>query len=593
MRTCRILSIFVFLRCDSHPRQDFLYAQTLLELLKTLRRCVLKATNGVIKIIQQEGTEFLSVMPVTPITIAASEESLRIVMMREERFAVALADAYSRASNGKKIGVFSIQGGAFPVGTMSFGAVHQAYEDGTPILGITSSVTPSSSGQNRFDWTQEYKGITKWTAYVPQSERIPEFMRRAYTYLRTGRRGPVLLHLAQGWGKDSLPDYDETKFPYMTVKGWKSPGDPRDVELAVRALLAAKKPVIYVGQEVFYADACEELISFAELVQVPVISTLLAKSVFPENHPLSVGVRDIPVDHYLGGADLVFGIGESLGPGDFKHYFNGAGKTIIHIDVDERDINTRYYANQAVIGDPKLVLQQLIAEVKKQAGPEGRRKNEALLKEIVGLKAKKLEKYRKALESNEKPINPYRVYWDMMHTIDMKNSSLSHDAGNTRDQTSTIWESIVPRGFIGWGNCSSLGFGAAAAAGAKLAYPKRECLHVTGDAGIMYQIGNFEALVREKIGITTVHINNGGFAGYGPGFWGKGHNPETSIVTPSNVLSTARAAEALGEYAERVEEPDEVGPALKRALKANRSGKPALLEFICSQYPVYGEWLRG
>lgn len=221
----------------------------------------MKATNGVIKIIQQEGTEFLSVMPVTPITIAASEESLRIVMMREERFAVALADAYSRASNGKKIGVFSIQGGAFPVGTMSFGAVHQAYEDGTPILGITSSVTPSSSGQNRFDWTQEYKGITKWTAYVPQSERIPEFMRRAYTYLRTGRRGPVLLHLAQGWGKDSLPDYDEMKFPYMTVKGWKSPGDPRDVELAVRALLAAKKPVIYVGQEVFYVDACEELIS--------------------------------------------------------------------------------------------------------------------------------------------------------------------------------------------------------------------------------------------------------------------------------------------------------------------------------------------
>jgi acetolactate synthase-1/2/3 large subunit len=532
-------------------------------------------------------------MPVAPITIAANEEGLRIVMMRDERFAVALADGYSRASNGKKIGVFGIQGGAFPVGTMSFGAVHQAYEDGTPILGITSSVTPFNSGQNRFNWTEEYKGITKWTAYVPQSERIPEFMRRAYTYLRTGRRGPVLLHFAFGMGRTGLPDYDETKYPYLTVNGWRSLGEPRDIELAVRALLAAKKPVIYAGQEVLYADACEELIEFAEFVQVPVITTLLAKSAFPENHPLSVGVRDIPVDHYLGGADLVFGIGESLGPGDFKHYFNGAGKTIVHIDVDERDINTRYYANQAVIGDPKLILQQLVSEVKKQAGPEGRGKNEALLNEIEGLKAKKMEKYKKAVESNEKPINPYRVYWDIMHTIDLNNSTISHDAGNTRDQLSTIYEAIIPRGFIGWGNCSSLGFGMAAAAGAKLAYPKRECLHVTGDAGVMYQIGNFEALVREKIGITTIHINNSAFAGYGPGFWGPGHNPETSLVTPSNVLSMARAAESLGEYSERVEDPDEVAPAIKRALKANLSGKPALLEFICSQYPVYGGWMRG
>ncbi|MCJ7610422.1 thiamine pyrophosphate-binding protein, partial [Candidatus Bathyarchaeota archaeon] len=153
-------------------------------------------TNSVVKILQQEGAEFLSVMPVAPITIAASKEGFRIVMMREERFAVALADGYSRASNGSKIGVFGLQGGTFPVGTLSFGAVHQAYEDGTPILGITSGVTASTSGQNRFDWTQEYGPITKWTGYVPQSERIPEFMRRAYTYLRTGRRAPVLLHFA-------------------------------------------------------------------------------------------------------------------------------------------------------------------------------------------------------------------------------------------------------------------------------------------------------------------------------------------------------------------------------------------------------------
>jgi acetolactate synthase-1/2/3 large subunit len=545
-----------------------------------------------IQILQREGVEFLSVMPVANITIAAAEEKLRIVMMRNERFAVALADGYSRASNGKKIGVFNIQGGAFPVGAeIAQGAVAQAYEDSTPVLGIMAGPTLSQIGQNRFDISQQYRGITKWTGYISESRRIPEFMRRAFTYLRTGRRGPVVLHWAGGM-IGHWDEYDDSVYPYETVQGWRYPGDPQDVTVAVRALLAAKHPVIYAGQGIFYADACDELLEFAELVQAPVISTLLGKSNFPENHPLYLGVRGLPVDHYLGGADLVFGIGESLAPGDFKHYFPGTGKTIIQIDIDERDINTRYQVDHAVIGDAKLVLHQLIAEVKQQTGAEGRSSNMKLHDEIKGFMDQKYKKYQAAIESNGTPINPYRVYWDLMQTIDRQNSTVTHDAGNTRDQLSTIFEALVPRGFIGWGNCSSLGFSLGAAAGAKLAYPDRQVFNVTGDAGIMYQTGNFESLVREKIGITTIHINNSGFAGYGPGFWGAGHNPETSEVTSSKILSTSKMVEALGMYSERVENPDEVIPSIKRAIKVNASGKPALLEMITEKYPIFGGWLR-
>jgi thiamine pyrophosphate-dependent acetolactate synthase large subunit-like protein len=555
----------------------------------------MKAANGIIRILQQEGVEFLSVMPVGNMTRAASEESLRIIMMRNERFAVALADGYSRASNGKKIGVFNIQGGAFPVGAeIAQGAVAQAFEDSSPILGIMSGPTLDQLGQNRFDITAQYRGITKWTGYIPESRRIPEFMRRAFTYLRTGRRGPVILHTASGWmPSPNWSDYDEAEYPYTPVKGWTYPGDPRDVEVAVRALLAAKKPSIYAGQGIFYGDACDDLIEFAELVQAPVMASLLAKSVFPENHPLYLGVRDIPVDHFLGGADLVLGVGESLAPGDFKHYFDGSGKVIVQVDIDERDINTRYQVDHAVIGDAKLVLRQMIDEVKRQAGSGGRPENTALVKEIKGVQDEKSEKYRAAMESNEKPINPYRVYGDLMQAIDMQNSTVTHEAGNTRDQLSTIYEALIPRGFIGWGNCSSLGFALGAAAGAKLAYPDREVVDVTGDAGIMYQVGNYEALVRENIGITVVHLNNSGFAGYGPGFWGADHNPETSEVTSSTVLSTARMMEGLGMHSERVEEPDEVIPAIKRAIKVNRSGKPAFLEMITLKYPVFGRWMRG
>jgi acetolactate synthase-1/2/3 large subunit len=554
----------------------------------------LKPDNGIIRILQQEGTEFLSVMPVGNLVNPAHQENLRIVMMRNERFAVALADGYSRASNGKKIGVFNVQGGSFPVGSeIAQGAVAQAMEDSSPILGLMSGAPPSQIGQNRFDITRQYSGITKWTGYIAESNRIPEFMRRAFTYLRTGRRGPVILQTTGGRRPTSnWSDYDETEFPYVPVKGWKCLGDPRDVEVAVRALLAAKNPIIYAGQGIFYGDACEELREFAELVQVPVLQSLLAYSVLSTSHPLDIGVRGIPVTHFLGNADLVLGIGESLAPGGFKHNFSGKGKVIVQCDIDERDINTRYKIDHAVIGDAKLVLQQMIAEVRKQAGSQGRPTNEALVNQIKSLKDQKAQKFKDAIESNEKPINPYRVYVELMHTLDRKNSTVTHDAGGTRDQMSTIYEPIIPRGFIGWGNCSSLGFQLGAAMGAKLAYPERQVVNVTGDAGIMYQIGNYEAVVREKVAILIIHINNSGFGGYGPGFWGAGHHPPTSEVTPSSTLSTAKMVEGLGMYNERVEEPDEVIPAIKRALKVNQSGKPALLEMITLKYPIYGSWVR-
>lgn len=251
----------------------------------------MKPEDGIVRILKQEGTEFLSVMPVGNITPSASKAKLRIIMMRNERFAVGLADGYSRASNGKKIGVFNIQGGAYPVGAeIAQGAVAQAFEDGSPILGIFSGPSLSQLGQNRFDITRQFDGITKWTGYIPESSRIPEFMRRAFTYLKTGRRGPVILHCASGRSMSNWGEYDDVKLPYEPVKGWKYPGDPRDVEIAVRALLKAKNPVIYVGQGIFYGDACNELVEFAELIQVPILTSLLAKSAFPENHPLSIGV---------------------------------------------------------------------------------------------------------------------------------------------------------------------------------------------------------------------------------------------------------------------------------------------------------------
>ena len=545
------------------------------------------AANGLVRVLKAEGVGWVSTFPATPINNACGEEGIKNLMMRTERFAVAVADGFSRVSNGKQFGVCSVQGGLNAAGIQdAYGAIAQAYEDSTPMLCVTEGVQTGILGTNRYDTEDAYKGITKWTAYINKASRVPEFMRRAFTYLRTGYPGPILIQLPRDLG-----EYDESERPYIPVKGWKQQGDPRDIEVSARALLAAKDPIIYAGQGIFYADACEELREFAELVQAPVLTTLKGKSCFPEDHPLSIGVRGIPSERFLASSDLVFAVGSSLSPGRFSHAIPDASKKIIvQCTIDEQDINRNYRVDHAILGNAKLVLRQLISELKDRAGIDTRPR-EGLLDEIESTRQEHKKKYEEFMASSERPINPYRVYGDLMQAIDRCNSFVTADSGNTRDQLSTIYEAIIPHGFMGWGNVSTLGFGLGAAVGARLAFPKRQVIHVTGDAGVGYQIGNYEALVRNGIGITTIHINNSAFGGYGDGFWGHGHSPYTSQVTHSSILSTARSVEAMGEHAERIEEPDEITGAIKRAFKENLSDRPSFIEIICCQFPIYDGWV--
>ncbi|MCL4535464.1 MAG: thiamine pyrophosphate-binding protein [Bacteroidetes bacterium] len=548
-----------------------------------------KAANGLARILKAEGVPWVSTFPTCGVNNSLGEEKVPIVMMREERFAAAIADGFSRVTGGKNIGVFTVMGGVNAAGLqMAYGAIAQAFEDSSPLLCLTDGIPVGGSGNTHYDINLGLHAVTKWIGNIDQAHRVPEIMRRAFTNLRTGRPGPVLVTVPRGLG-----EYDEDEFPYTPVKGWKSGPDPDDVKAAVKALLAAKNPLLYVGEGVFYADATAELLKFAEMAQVPVLTTLKAKSAFPENNPLSVGVRGELAANYLRKCDLLFAIGSSLSPGRFSHAIPDAkDKTIVQCTVDTLDINKSYETDYAVIGDAKLTLQALISELASQTGG-GVKKNQALLDEIKAVREQFMAKYRPLLESNDKPINPYRVYGDLMKTIDLNNSFVSPDSGNTRDQTSTIYEAVIPHGFLGWGNVSTLGFGLAAAAAAKLAYPERQCVNVSGDAGVGYMLGNFESLVRNKIGITTIHINNGGFAGYGPGFWGGGHDPYTCVVSDYTVAKMAQAVGNLGEYAERIEEPSDIIPALKRAFTENEAGRPAYLEFICSQYPVHGGWVTA
>jgi acetolactate synthase-1/2/3 large subunit len=350
-------------------------------------------------------------------------------------------------------------------------------------------------------------------------------------------------------------------------------------------LLAAKAPVIVAGQGVLYGEASNELIAFAELTRIPVLTTLNGKSAFPENHALALGTGGLSgtkmVDHFLKKADLVIGLGTSFIRSTFIVPIP-PGKTIAQVTIDESDVNKDYAVAHAVIGDIKAVLRQLIEAVKDTAGPGGR-KDDAITREVRAVKAEFLKEWMPRLTSDDTPISPYRVVWDLMQTVDRTRTIVTHDAGNPRDQIVPFFESLVPRGYLGWGKSTPLGAGLGLAIGAKLGAPDKLSINIMGDAAFGMVGMDFETAVRSKIPILTVLMNNGAMGGYDK------YIPVATERYGARFLSGdySKVAEGLGGYTERVEKPVDLVPALRRAIAEVEHGRAALLEVITREEPKY------
>ncbi len=523
------------------------------------------------QILKLEGVRFVTCFPPNQLINASARAGIRTILARQERVVVNIADGYTRVS--RQPGVALVAAG---VGVENaFSGISQAFADLVPMLIVADQLPRRSLGARRtqdLDAVFALHKVTKWAERIDPADRVPELMRRAFTYLRTGRPGPIFLELPLDVGREEV---DESGFTYQPIAGWRAEGNPRDVEVAARALLAAKSPLIYAGEGVYYSGGWEELRDFAELVQAPVMTTLKGKGIYPEDHPLSVGHGGMTgskvAAHFLRRADLVFAIGASLTPG--SGIFMGAeipsGKTIVQCTVDELDLAKDYAVDWAIVGDAKLVLAQLIREVERQGGGKPNT-DQALVDEISRVKEEWLREWMPKLTSGEVPIDPLRVVWDLAQAIDKRNTIVTHDSGCPRDHLAPFYEAVTPRGYLGWGHHSTLGYSLGGAMGAKLAQPEKTVINVMGD-GAFGMVGmDFETAVREKIPILTVVLNNSGMGTYFE------MTPSTSALSGNY----AKVAEGLGGRSERVEEPDEVIPAIRRAQKSAESGRAALLEII-------------
>jgi acetolactate synthase-1/2/3 large subunit len=529
------------------------------------------------RILEVEGTEFLSCYPRNPVIEPAAALDIRPILCRQERVGVGIADGYSRIKRGKRNGVFAAQHG--PGIENAFAGVAQAFAENVPVLIIPAGFETSRQHiEPNFRAANVYRPVTKWATYVSDVQEIPDVMRRAYHLMRSGKPGPVLVEFAN-------PVYDaefQGKLDYKPVPVVRSGPDPVAVREVARMLLAAKHPLIWAGQGVHYAEAGDQLAALAELIPAPVAATNPGKSAIAETHPLALGAstRSRPKMYatQMAKADLILAIGSSLTRTSFGPTVP-MGKTLVHSTNEASEINKDWACDVALVGDAALVVEALIDEVGRQRTGSPARALAVLKAEIAAEKKAWREEWASQLDSDETPINQYRVIRDMMRTLDRDNVIITHDSGSPREQLLPTWETTRAGSYIGWGKSTQLGYGLALALGAKLAAPDKICINIMGDASFGMTGMDIETGARNGIGVLTIVFNNQVMAAERHVLQ-RSHDRFRTLDIGGNY---AKVAEGLNVAARRVEQPKEIVAALKEGVKVTESGKPFLLEVVAKE----------
>ena len=535
----------------------------------------MKVNRAIAEILKAEGVEILFCYPRNEVIEGAASVGIRTILARQERTAVHMADAMSRLTRGKKMGVFCMQQG--PGSENAYGSIAQAYSESVPILMIPRGFNRRLAHVPRnFNSTIVMAHVSKHAEPLTSGADVVPVMRRAFTQLRNGRGAPVVVEVPGDVFAEDAPE----PLNYTPVVVTRYGPDAEAVAKAAKVLADAKSLVIYAGQGVHWSEAYDELRELAELLAAPVCTSLPGKSAFDETHPLSLGSGGVSMRQSLWdtlqACDTIFGIGCSFTATPFGVQMP-TGRTVVHATLDPADINKNVEVQHALIGDAKLTLQAVLAECRKHV--KAKRDAAPIAKKIKAIDDKWIEKWRPKLDSDGTPLSPYRVIRDLYATVDHDKVLITHDSGSPRDQLTPFWRAKRPHSYIGWGKSTQLGYGFALILGAKLACPDKLCINVWGDAAIGFTGMDFETAVRNKIPILSILLNNFSMA----------VELDVMQVSTEKFRSTdisgnyAAFAKAMGGYGERIEKPEDIVPAIRRGIAATEAGQPALLEFITAQ----------
>ena len=552
----------------------------------------MRGGDAVVHALEKEGVSYISgfsgggLNPLWPALRAS--ETIRVFSARHERLGVEIADGYARATG--KVGVAMT--GTGPGATNTLTGIAACYADNVPVLLLMGQHPMGSMGKEIQQEVSStiFDSLVKWKGTIHRVEQIPEAMRRAFTALRTGSPGPVVLEMPQD--VISAEGSDE-RLQYQPVgPGRKAAPDRQDIETAADILVQSRFPILNAGGGALSADAAEEVRELAELLSMPVASTLVGKGIFPEDHPLSLGLGVYPKSRFASGqaihinrkADAVLAVGNS-----FRMPNATDGRPIpphvklIHVNADPTDLNKIYQADVAILADAKLALRDLIDAVRDRLGQGGGGIKEEVVTEIQQAKSKWLGEWMPTFTDETTPINGYRVIYDLMQVADPDRTIAVHDAGGSRGYMSPFWVTTRPRNYIGMGGMAAMGWSMGAAIGAKLGRPDHLVVHLLGDASFGMTGMEIETAARMGIATLTIVVNNGGTGGALMTADRPNAAPLSMAALGGDFSMVARG---LGAYSERVEQPGELVPAFRRAIKATEDGQAALVEVITRHLPT-------
>ncbi|MBC5806492.1 MAG: acetolactate synthase [Candidatus Eremiobacter antarcticus] len=524
-------------------------------------------------------------------------DEIAVVQAIHEQGATHMADAYYRVAR-KVCGVFTSIG---PGAANTAMGVANAYIDSIPLLLLTGSVHTYMRGRGvlqeleRTHWAnfpRMMEPVVKRWWQPSRVDQLPNILHLAFNVMLEGRRGPAYIDLpmdvqAEDADISSLPD------PVSRRPAGRVHGDPQVVERAAQELLRAKRPLIIVGGGVIASEAEPEMQAIADFLGCPVTVTWMGKGAIPEDHPLYVwpcgDLGSVSGNTLAREADVILSIGCRFTDRTASSFRRGVTFDIpptklIQIDLDPYEIGKNYAVELGIVGDAKATLADLLLCLRDLASPVDY-KNTEYFARIQQLKRDWQEALRPTQESPESPMTISRALVETRKVLE-RDAIVVTGAGNPQSQVFTEFPVYGSEQHITAGGFSAMGFEVPGAIGAKLGAPNRQVIAIVGDGSFLQTIEELAMAAQYDIPAVFLVMNNFG--------WECIKNLQSTQFGPDRVIATnfrkrdgtpfsadlAKVAEGFGCHAERVEHPEEVGPALQRALASQR---PAVVEALCSR----------
>ena len=495
-------------------------------------------------------------------TLYKHSDEIRHILTSHEQGAAHAADGYARATG--KVGVCLATSG--PGATNLVTGIATAYMDSVPVVAITANVTLPMLGKDSFqevDIAGVTMPITKHGYIVKNVEELADTIRRAFTIARSGRPGPVLVDIT----KDVTAAVCEYVPKPVEVEPRAYRCTEEEIGQVAEYIRAAKKPYIYLGGGAVASDACEEVAAFAELIDAPVCDTLMGKGAFDgrsERYTGMIGMHGTKTSNLgVSQCDLLIALGARFSDrviGNPKKFAENA--RIIHMDIDAAEINKNIRADASLVGDLKLVLQELNRRLEKQEHSDW-------MKTIADLKTKYPLKY-----DDSQLTCPYVI--EAIDRVTKGEALITTDVGQHQMWAAQYYRYTKPRTFLSSGGLGTMGYGLGACIGAQLGQPDKLCINIAGDGCFRMTMNELATASRYNIPIIQVVINNhvlGMVRQWQTLFYGKRY----SQTVLNDRVDFCKVAEGLGCTAIRVTTREEVEPAIEKAIALKA---PVLIECI-------------